>query len=72
MYLMSRVHKAGLPVGQPSCVAKPLIMDITCKLLSQIFSYHFVPFLMTLTLPVGHEVSAKQTLLASFSPTLFI
>ena len=32
--------------------------------------YLFIP--LSLTLPGGHRASAKQSLLASFSPTLFI
>ena len=35
--------------------------------------YHFTSLSLTLTLPGGgHKVSAKQSLLASFSPILFI
>ena len=66
--------------GRPSCMAKFLLLDMTCKLLNQIFSYvpyvqvqaPFIPLLLTLTLPGGHKVSSKQNLLASFSPTLIV
>ena len=34
--------------------------------------YHFIPFSLTLTLPGGHKVSAKQNLLAKLSSALFI
>ena len=34
--------------------------------------YHFIPLSLTLTLSRGHSITAKQNLLASFSPTLFI
>ena len=33
--------------------------------------YHFVLLSLTLILPGGHKVSAKQNMLASFSPTFF-
>ena len=33
--------------------------------------HHFIPLSLTSTLTGGHKVSAIQTLLASFSPTLF-
>ena len=33
--------------------------------------YHCIPLSLTLILPGGHKVSAKQNLLASFSPTFF-
>ena len=34
--------------------------------------YHFIPFSLTLTLPGGHMVSAKQDIVASFFRTLSI
>ena len=64
-------------------VAKTL--DITRKVLNQIFSYlpsamltciidiyHFILLSLTLTLPWGHKVSAEQNLLASFSHTFHL
>ena len=67
--------------GQLACVRKTL--DITHELFNQSFFipamltgtinfYHFIPLSLTLTLPEGHKVSAKQNLLASFSPTFYI
>ena len=45
---------------------------IPAMLSSTIDLYHFLPLVMTLTWPGGHKVSAKQNLLASFSPALSI
>ena len=58
-------------------MAKTLTLDITHKLFSHFFFVpatiigffdfcHFTPLLLTLTLPGGHKVNAKQNLLASF------
>ena len=78
---LSRVRLAGRSQAvRTSCVAKPLTLDITHKLLNQfsfipamlidtIVFYHLIPLSLILTLPGGHKVSAKQNLLASFSPT---
>ena len=66
----------------PSCMAKTLTLDTTCKPFNQIFVipavlignldyYRFKPFSLTFTLPGGRKVNAKQNLLASFSCTLF-
>ena len=45
---------------------------IPAMLMGTIEFYPFVVISLTLTLPRGHNVSTKQNLSASFSPTLFI
>ena len=45
---------------------------IPAMLIGTIDFYQFILFSLTLALPGGHMVSAKQNLLASCSPTLFI
>ena len=45
---------------------------IPVMLLDTIDFYHFIPLSLTLTLPGGHKVSAKQNLLASFSQNIFL
>ena len=45
---------------------------VPAMLIGTIYFYHVRLLSLTLTLPGGHNVSAKQNLLASFSPTLFI
>ena len=45
---------------------------LPAMLIGTIHFYHFIPLSLTLTVPGGHKVSAKQYLLASFSPTPFI
>ena len=74
---MSRVGLAGRPA-----LLHGKTLDIECKLLSHILFipakligtidfYIFIPLSLTLTLPGGHKISAKQNLLASVSCTLF-
>ena len=57
------------PAGRPS-LATTLTVNIACKLLNQLFFIPATPISMTLTLPGGHKLSAKQNLSASSSPTL--
>ena len=45
---------------------------IPAMLISTIDFYHFIPCSLTLTLPGGHKVNAKQKLLALFSYRPFI
>ena len=45
---------------------------LPAMLVGTIDFYHFIPLPLALPLPSSHKVNAKQNLLASFSPTLFI
>ena len=49
-----------------------LMIFIPAMLIGTIDVNHFVTFSLTLTLPGGHKVIAKQNLLASFSHIFFI
>ena len=66
---MNRVGLAGQPYY---CSAKVLLFVLPAMFLGTIDFNHFIPLSLTLTLPGGHKVSAKQNLLASFSCLLFI
>ena len=77
VYVISHVRLAG----QPSCVAKTLILDNTCRLLPNSFVpamligtidfCHFIPLSVTVTLAGGHMVSTELNLLTSFSHAFF-
>ena len=47
-------------------------LKISVMLIGTIDFYHLIPLSLTLTLPGGHKVSAKQNLLASYSRTVLI
>ena len=59
-YLCNKSCLAGWSAG---CIAWQICTVDFC---------HFIPLSLTLTLPEGYNVSAKQKLLALFSCTLFI
>ena len=79
IYVMSRVR----PVGRPSsCMAKTLTLDIMrtlfiqfrfmpAMLIGTIDVYHFIPLSLTLTLPGGQKVNAKQNCWLHFLPRFF-
>ena len=81
---MSHVCLSGHLAGRLAW-QKALTLDITCKwfdqikfvlipglLISIIDLYHFILLALIVTLAEGHNVSAKQKLLASFSPIHFV
>ena len=83
MNLCDESCSSGRSDGRPSCVAINLTLGITHKQFNQfiflpamlirtIAFYHYVPLSLTLTLPGGHKVSAKQNVLASVFRALFI
>ena len=64
-----------------SCMAKTVMLDITCKLfkflsylpcLGTIDFYYLIPLSLSMTLPGGRRISTKVNLLASFSRSLFV
>ena len=78
--VVSSVHLAS---RQKLCVTKTLMLNMPGKSFNHIFLipamliciidfYHFMPLPLTLTLPGDEKISAKENLLASFSPeTIF-
>ena len=79
IYVLSRVRQAGRPpvlrgktfnIGHYTQTFQ-LKFFIPAMLIDSIDFYNLIPLSMTLTVPGGHKVSAKQDLFASFSPTIF-
>ena len=79
-YILSRVCQTGQPavlhsktfsIGHYMQTVEPNSF-IPAMRIGTIDFYCFIPPSLTLTLAEGNKVSAKQTLFASFSPTLFI
>ena len=82
--IWNHVMNHGCPAGQPVVLCgknfnighhtqtvQPSFY-IPTMLIGTIDFNHFIPLSLTLTLPGGHMISAKENLLAVFSPTLFI
>ena len=51
--------------GHGTQTFQPVLL-IPAMLIGTMDFYHFIPLSLTLTLPGGHKVSTKQSLLASF------
>ena len=79
---MSRVGPSGQPGSPPVLPDKHFNVErysqtvlpnvsISAMYVGTIHFYHFTPLSLTLTLPGGNMVSAKQKPFASFSPTPF-
>ena len=65
---LSIKHGKNFKVGYYMQTSRPNLF-IPAILIGTIDFYHFILLSLTLTLPGGHKVSAKQILLASFSCT---
>ena len=64
-------EKSPLPEAQRRVEPMTLPTELFW-LMGTIDFYHFIPLSLTLSVPGGHKVNAKQNLLVSFSTTLLI
>ena len=80
LHVVSGCGNDGNRAQNTACCAVPLnlfsfqisFIFIPAMLICIIDFYHFMPLSLALTLPDDHKIIAKENLLASFSPALFM